>query len=345
MYFIAKYNAHINVEICSSISSVKYLYKFVYKGHDRATAVLESRNEIKQYLDARYVSAFKVVWRLFTFKSHDSFRSITQLQVHLPDEQRVVFHENVGIAQVLDIEKHMNMTLTKYLETNKVDPKAQEINYADFLSKFTWNNMAKKWAKRHRGVAIGCLYFVSPTTNERYFLWTLLTIVKGATSFEDLRIVDGCVYETFKVVAIVCGLYDSNDKWDQCLRKASNMQIGAQLRTLFVTILTHYNLIDPHGLWIAYKENICDDYVPILRRHGSENPYEEHLESLALLFVNDILAQFGKTLHNFNLPHATIPFDNLEGNQLTCDGVDYPIDDLRNEVAHDEGTLNIDQRF
>ncbi|GBO45558.1 hypothetical protein AVEN_37637-1 [Araneus ventricosus] len=31
-----KFNAHINVEVCASIKSVKYLYKYVYKGHDAA---------------------------------------------------------------------------------------------------------------------------------------------------------------------------------------------------------------------------------------------------------------------------------------------------------------------
>ena len=30
-----KYNAHINVEVCASIKAVKYVYKYVYKGHDR----------------------------------------------------------------------------------------------------------------------------------------------------------------------------------------------------------------------------------------------------------------------------------------------------------------------
>jgi hypothetical protein len=82
----AKYNVHINVEICSSISSMKYLYKYVYKGHDSATAVLESSDEIKQYLDAWYVSTSEATWRLFTFKLHDGFLSTTWLQVHLPDE-------------------------------------------------------------------------------------------------------------------------------------------------------------------------------------------------------------------------------------------------------------------
>lgn len=85
---------------------MKYLYKYVYKGHDSATAVLESSDEIKQYLDAWYVSTSEATWRLFTFKLHDGFLSTTWLQVHLPDEQTVVFHENVKIAQVLDIERH-----------------------------------------------------------------------------------------------------------------------------------------------------------------------------------------------------------------------------------------------
>ena len=34
-YLLLKYNAYINVEICSTVSAVKYLYKYVYKGHDR----------------------------------------------------------------------------------------------------------------------------------------------------------------------------------------------------------------------------------------------------------------------------------------------------------------------
>ena len=33
-YLLLKFNAHINVEICSTVSAVKYLYKYVYKGRD-----------------------------------------------------------------------------------------------------------------------------------------------------------------------------------------------------------------------------------------------------------------------------------------------------------------------
>lgn len=35
-YLCKKFNAHINVEICSSLIAVKYLYKYTYKGSDTA---------------------------------------------------------------------------------------------------------------------------------------------------------------------------------------------------------------------------------------------------------------------------------------------------------------------
>jgi hypothetical protein len=40
-YLTMRYQCHINVEVYSSITAVKYLYKYVYKGHDRALAVVQ----------------------------------------------------------------------------------------------------------------------------------------------------------------------------------------------------------------------------------------------------------------------------------------------------------------
>ncbi len=43
VYLSTKYNAHINVEVCNNIRAVKYLFKYVYKGHDRATMRFHAR--------------------------------------------------------------------------------------------------------------------------------------------------------------------------------------------------------------------------------------------------------------------------------------------------------------
>lgn len=32
-YLIMKYNAHVNVEVSNTVSAVKYLYKYIYKGY------------------------------------------------------------------------------------------------------------------------------------------------------------------------------------------------------------------------------------------------------------------------------------------------------------------------
>ncbi len=40
-YLTMRYQCHINVEVCSSITTMKYLYKYVYKGHDRALAMVQ----------------------------------------------------------------------------------------------------------------------------------------------------------------------------------------------------------------------------------------------------------------------------------------------------------------
>ncbi len=56
-WLIWKYRCHINVECIASIKAIKYIYKYVYKGHDRTTMEFGNcEDEVKMYLDACYVS-------------------------------------------------------------------------------------------------------------------------------------------------------------------------------------------------------------------------------------------------------------------------------------------------
>jgi hypothetical protein len=91
VYLSTKYNAHINVEVYNNIHVVKYLFKYIYKGHDHATVEISCQNdnaikgnvvetnEIKKYLDYRYVSASEVAWRIFKFNMHERFPAVERL--------------------------------------------------------------------------------------------------------------------------------------------------------------------------------------------------------------------------------------------------------------------------
>ena len=48
-FLLLKYNAHINVEICTTVSVVKYLYKYGYKGHDKAIVELGQEGPVRHF--------------------------------------------------------------------------------------------------------------------------------------------------------------------------------------------------------------------------------------------------------------------------------------------------------
>ena len=99
--WVVPYNpcrCHINVEICVSIKSIKYLFKYVYKGHDCACMEFQ-RDAIKMYLDSRYICAPEAAHRLLEFKMRHSTFSVVRLPVHLQDMQSVFYkpgEEQVG---------------------------------------------------------------------------------------------------------------------------------------------------------------------------------------------------------------------------------------------------------
>ncbi|KAH7713457.1 hypothetical protein AAVH_19195 [Aphelenchoides avenae] len=87
---LKKYNCHMNVEIVQGIRAVKYLYKYIFKGFDRAymeiapTDTVLEWDEIAQHLDARYVSSSEAWARLLRKSLHGRKHAVIRLHVHKP---------------------------------------------------------------------------------------------------------------------------------------------------------------------------------------------------------------------------------------------------------------------
>jgi hypothetical protein len=151
-YLSQTFNCHINVEIATSISSVKYLYKYVYKGHDRtAISIRQEENEavdgVKDYLDARYVSASEACWRVFKFKMHKNLPSVEQLPVHIENGNSIMYDPAIETAEeVLSHPDLQTTKLTAFFEAciRFPDP-AAGLLYPDCPTKFVWKHKSRRW--------------------------------------------------------------------------------------------------------------------------------------------------------------------------------------------------------
>lgn len=113
---LVRFHCHINLEACNSSRSLKYLFKYCLKGHDTATMLLRQKkqkgdeagektqkkktDEVKHYLDGRYICAVEASWRLLGFDIHYRFPFVERLPVHAYGEKSVTFKAADDLEQI-----------------------------------------------------------------------------------------------------------------------------------------------------------------------------------------------------------------------------------------------------
>ncbi|GBO13310.1 hypothetical protein AVEN_163385-1 [Araneus ventricosus] len=144
-YLLLKYNAHINVEVCTSLSAVKYVYKYINKGFDCANMVLTAGqvqdNEIANYIDARYVSAPEAMWQLLGSYMHDRSHAVMRLPVHLRNQKRVTFKDGHE-EEALEAARSRQTLLESWFQLNQSDPDAQTLLYTDISYNYVYDRKA-----------------------------------------------------------------------------------------------------------------------------------------------------------------------------------------------------------
>lgn len=245
---LEKFNCHINAEVVSSVKAVKYIYKYAYKGHDKAgvtingnvsEATLASKNiedqtsrdpgtatlnhdEVRNFVDARYVGPVEAAWRILSKPLQDKSHSITRLPINLPNQQNITISDDCNENELSEALQKQTM-LIEYFSLHKSDLNTRQYLYSDipyhYLSTKQNGSTVSSWQLRKKQFnVIGRMYSVSPAQTELFYLRLSLVNIKGANSFENLRTVNGIVYTTFVAACFAAELIEDDREWKRAMK-------------------------------------------------------------------------------------------------------------------------------
>ena len=328
-WLLMKYKSHINIQAVTSVKILRYLLNYVTKGHDCANLV-KTNDEIKNYLDCRYVSAPEAMWRLNSNSIIERSHTIQRLDVHLENEQRVTFRTDENVANVL--QQNRTTKLTAWFDLNQIDEDAHRYFYHEipqhyiFTTQRQVNNADpeqagnKKWVKRKRrgDKTISRMYRVDSSQRERFFLRVLLLHVKGCKSFEDIRTFEGIVHATYFEACKARGLMVDDTEWERALDELCAAAFPRQIRMFFATLLGANNPFDPLGLWNKFKSFMYEDYV---RQHlyhidSTRGLSDDQIRTLEMHALNEIDSSlrfnYNKSVTHYGLPAIDANLNDLE---------------------------------
>jgi ATP-dependent DNA helicase PIF1 len=139
---------------------------------------------------------------------------------------------------------------------------------------------------------VGRIVSAHPAEGKRYYLWVLLNHIPGATSYEDLRTVDGVIQPSFCEVVERRVLIEEDNSLDDCLTEASTYQMPALLHRLFATILVFCEPSDVLGLCKKHYDAMAEDYL-------CDSPSELLAQQMVLIDNRNMLQSMGKDIKSF----------------------------------------------
>ena len=297
-YLLAKFDCHINLEICSTVKLVKYLYKYVYKGHDRVAFTVGSetaqgvRDEISDFQTGRWIAPPEACWRIYSFPLNELSLPVLALQLHLPNYQYTSFRPTDSIDQVKNNTFLQKTMLTEFFWMNATDEYAKSLNllYREFPEFFVWESNERRWHRRKQGILIGRVVTANPIEKERYYLRILLQYRRGPTSFIDLKTVSGHVCDTFREACVELGLLQSDTALADSLQEAAHYNLPYSYAQMFATILVFCAPSEPQFLWNIAKHH-C---------HPNQ-PHKNAYDSVAASLVNKFLLPYGTDITDFGI--------------------------------------------
>ncbi|KAK9065378.1 hypothetical protein SSX86_016761 [Deinandra increscens subsp. villosa] len=319
-----RFRAHVNVEHCGWSMMIKYLFKYISKGPDRVRYSVSSNkkkgnpgsssnddtiDEIKNFVDGRFICPHEAAWRILNFPIHHRDPAVQALCVDLPNQQNVTFRESTSLQDVAANPMSRKTTLTEWLQCNRTSSTGLHLKYVDYLKEYRWDSKCKAWIRRttRKKPSIGRLVYIHPTSGELFYLRMLLNHKAGCTSFNDIRTVSGVVHETYRAACEAMGLIGDDTEWALTFEEAALWGTATELRFLFVQMLLFCEVTNPIVLWDEHWRAMGDDIVGRICKQTNVDPKsipENDIQQQILYELEKLLntSSSYSTLSNYGLP-------------------------------------------
>ena len=312
---IDELDCHIFVDVVFTVAVFMYLYKYLYKGPDRTQFQLNHTehdhvDELKDYVEGRYLSAHEAAWRILGFHITSKTPSVACLPLHLPDTNipRFTGGQTTNQSSTSLLIRYFNCPLhpsfneqsyCQYFKMHvlyKWDP-AGTIGPNEHLEQLIAGCVHQKVCPRRVGCKVTRIRVVSPTSGELFYLRCLL-IRQPARSYVKLRTIDGIMFDSFHEAAVRLGLFANENEGQYALADAvASFCTLAQIRFLFSRIVLEGFSAIP--LWNEFRLPLAQDFI--MQTHS-----EEHAMDLCLLALAAAFQDGGRALGHFGLPQPRL---------------------------------------
>jgi hypothetical protein len=343
-------DCHIFVDVVFTVSIFTYLYKYLYKGPDRAHFNIARQNEdrvdeLNDYVEGRYLPAHEAAWRILGFHITSKTPAVACLPLHLPNKNVPRFSGGTSNS------KPSTTLLIRYFAC-PLNPTFDNITYTDYFKDFVLykasaeeltspnvfveqviaNCPVNKVSPRQIGLKVTRIQMISPTAGELFYLRALL-LHRPARSYEALRTVDGSVYTTFHDAAVHFGLFSNENEAQFALHEGVLSLITPhQLRFLFArVVLEGYPAA---ALWEEFKLELAADFIA--RTQSQEQGLNAALQSLS-----QSVREGGRKLSHFGLPE---PARNARETIIERETFSSRASELRNSASRQANTMNAEQK-
>lgn len=277
------------------------------------------------------------------------------LHVHLPNGQRVYFNENNMREKAINPPK---TTLTAFFDLCAKDNFAENLLYNEVPSYYTFDNTKRIFKRRKNGAIvegfpeirksdmIGRVYTVHLRNMECFCLRILLHKIRGPTSFDFLKTVDGIICESFQEACLQLGFLENDQQWHETLKEATETDSPEKIRACFAIMISCCQLSNPIALWNSHKEAMTEDILYTARQSDPSIDFTPEIFNKSLILVeNKVIDMTGKTLTCFGMESPNR--DEVNTYDSTRDlqrERNYDITQLNEYIKKTEPLLNADQK-